>query len=288
MLVARPAGGGPGAEERCARDGRDWEFEAGEHHRTYRGCVSPLVDYDDHQHEVYAQGRELPASTVAERMAWVRRHIGTVAPWPVLDVGSGTGRFSAALASTLQTRVVGVEPSEGMRQRAAASRHPKVHYLGGTAERLPIRSGSVGAAVVMNVLHHAEDRAEAADELARVVRLDGPLLVTGSVRGNYERLLARWFPSIPALAAEVLPTPQQLEADLAAGGWRLDVFEALEQPLAEHLSRFADRIALRAVSLLELLPDEEFEEGVARLKAEAAVSPPSPVIDHYECFVFRR
>lgn len=111
---------------------------------------------------------------------------------------------------------------------------------------------------------------------------------TGSVRGNYERLLARWFPSIPALAAEVLPTPQQLEADLAAGGWRLDVFEALEQPLAENLSRFADRIALRAVSLLELLADAEFEEGVARLKVEAAISAPSPVVDHYECFVFRR
>lgn len=250
--------------------------------------MSPLVDYDDHQYEVYVQGRELPASTVAERMAWVRRHVGTVGPWPVLDVGSGTGRFSAALASTLQTHVIGVEPSEGMRQQAAASRQPNVHYLGGTAERLPIRSESVGAAIAMNVLHHVDDRAKAADELNPVVRPGGPLIVTGSVRGNYERLLARWFPSIPALAAEVLPTPQQLEADLAAGGWRLEVFEALEQPLAENLNRFADLIALRAVSLLELLPDEEFEEGAARLKAEAAVSSPSRVIDHYECFVFRR
>lgn len=165
------------------------------------------------------RGRELPDATVAERMAWIAHRVGDVAPWPVLDVGSGTGRFSGPLASTFKTRVVGVEPSAGMRRQAvSANSHPDVFYVGGTAQRLPVRSGTVGFAVAMNVLHHVDDRAAASVELARVVRSEGALVVTGSVSGNYECFLARWFPSIPQIASRVLPTPRQLEQDLSVGG----------------------------------------------------------------------
>lgn len=252
--------------------------------------MTPLVDYDEHQHRVYRQARELPAVTVAERMRWFQDHVGDVAPEPILDLGSGTGRFTFPLASTFRTRTIGVEPSLGMLAEACeVDDDDRATFVAGRAERLPLRDGSVVAAFVLNVLHHVDDRPAAARELARVVTATGLLVVTGSVTAEYHlRLMARWFPSYPALAARVLPTTDELEEEMASGGWRVAVADRLVQPLATTLSEYAERVALRGQSLLELLPDDEFHAGVAAMREEARDTEPAPVVDHYDCFVFSR
>jgi ubiquinone/menaquinone biosynthesis C-methylase UbiE len=252
--------------------------------------MAPLVDYDRHQHAVYRRARDLPAETVAERMDWFHTHVGDVAPEPVLDLGSGTGRFSAHLAETFGTQVIGIEPSAGMLAEAQRSvADERVSFVGGRAERIALRDQTFPAAFVLNVMHHVDDRVAAAHELTRTVRADGVVVITGSVAADFhQHLMAQWFPSYPTIASEVLPTRDELERDMATGGWQLHAAQQLEQALAQDLAEYADKIALRGQSLLELLPDAEFHQGLERLRTDARKAGETPVVDMYDCFLFVR
>ena len=62
---------------------------------------------------------------------------------PALDVGSGTGIFTRQLAASLPStiRVIGIEPSPKMRERAEAdTSEGAILYREGTAEDLPVSS----------------------------------------------------------------------------------------------------------------------------------------------------
>ena len=93
------------------------------------GAVMRRIDYDTEQYQDYARGRAL---TEQQLQAWISA-FGAVLPErrPLagLDVGSGTGRFTPALAQAFGP-VTGVEPSVRMREIAQAqSQYPGVRYL---------------------------------------------------------------------------------------------------------------------------------------------------------------
>ncbi|MFL6219611.1 MAG: class I SAM-dependent methyltransferase [Actinomycetes bacterium] len=101
-------------------------------------------------------------------------------PLAGLDVGSGTGRFTPALARAFGP-VTGVEPSVRMREIAQAqSQHPGVRHLAGSAEDMPVPSGSADYAVMLQSWHHVQDKPRAARELARVLRPAGCYCAPGS------------------------------------------------------------------------------------------------------------
>ena len=56
------------------------------------------VDFNDRIWESYEVGRALPEHSLAAWMDAVARHAGPERPLSVLDLGSGTGRFSPSLA----------------------------------------------------------------------------------------------------------------------------------------------------------------------------------------------
>src|SRR5690242_21868789 len=99
------------------------------------------IDYDTEQFQDYARGRAL---TEQQLQTWISA-FGAVLPErrPLtgLDVGSGTGRFTPALARAFGP-VTGVEPAARMRETAEAhARYPGVRYLAGSAEDMPVPSG---------------------------------------------------------------------------------------------------------------------------------------------------
>ena len=116
-------------------------------------------------------------------------------PLAGLDVGSGTGRFTPALARAFGP-VAGVEPSVRMREIAQAqSQYPGVRYLAGSAEDMPVPSGSADYALMFLSWHHVQDKPRAARELARVLRPAGRLLL----RSNFSDHIPRpwWLEHFP-------------------------------------------------------------------------------------------
>ena len=70
-------------------------------------------------------------------------------PVSLLDLGSGVGRLTPALATSFGGPVTGVEPSEKMRAHAEAdAAHPDVTYLPGSAESIPMETSSCDAAAM--------------------------------------------------------------------------------------------------------------------------------------------
>ena len=102
------------------------------------------------------------------------RHLGRVLHLgpsrTVVDVGSGTGKFTRALAP-LGTARVAVEPTRGMRE---VFRHvvPDVPVLDGTAEDLPLPDSFADAIVCAQAFHWFRPRATL-QEFARVLRPHG-------------------------------------------------------------------------------------------------------------------
>ena len=111
--------------------------------------------------------------------------VATLAPDErVLDVGCGTGSL-ALLAKTLvgeRGTVHGIDASKEMIQRAlgkAHRRHVQIAFQVSSAEMLPFPPQSFDALFSTLMLHHLPRplRRECVDEMARVLRPDGRVLV---------------------------------------------------------------------------------------------------------------
>jgi SAM-dependent methyltransferase len=253
------------------------------------------VDYDVMAPD-YARGRVLPAEGLEP---W-RAAIAEWAPveeggWsPVLDLGAGTGQFAAAIAGWFGVEVVALEPSEGMRdQGVRAHPHPGVRWVAGRAERLPLREGVCAWAWVSTVVHHLDDLDAAAAELGRVLRPGGVVLVRQAFPGRMDgiTLYERFFPTAGArlVSAGGLPSVERVAAAFAGAGFQERALRSVAQVSAPSLAAYRDKVRLRADTGLRLLPDDQFDAGLAALdRAVEAETGPVPVVDRLDLLVLGR
>jgi len=109
--------------------------------------------------------------------AWIlRRETGLLLdllrPSPgmsLLDVGSGTGRFTREFAD-FGLRVAGLEPDPDM-LRFARSKHPDIPFLRGVALTLPFREQSFDFVAAVTSLCFVSDPVAALGEMWRVARI---------------------------------------------------------------------------------------------------------------------
>jgi SAM-dependent methyltransferase len=135
----------------------------------------------DRAAELYEQGRpDYPATAL--------RHLGRVLALEpgrtVVELGSGTGKFTRALESLGAARLA-VEPSPGMR-RVFARTVPQVPVLPGTAEAIPLPNGFADAVVAAQSFHWFRPR-PAITEIARVLRPSGGLGLVWNIRDESVR-----------------------------------------------------------------------------------------------------
>lgn len=241
------------------------------------------MDYDRQQHDVYAEGRRLSPGTVATWMATFARHLRPERPLTLLDLGSGTGRFTPALADTFGGPVHGVEPAARMREVAEATApHPAVRYVEGRAEAIPLPDASCDAALLYLSFHHVVDKAAAVGELARVLRPGpgGQVLVRSTFRDRMPDLLwFRWFPRAYDVELAMFPTVAEVVDLFAPVGLRPLAVEAVPHRMAPDLAEYAARLRLRAVSTFEHLDEDEIAAGFAAMDLDLATGavPDGPV-----------
>jgi SAM-dependent methyltransferase len=106
--------------------------------------------------------------------------IGVVRDDVVADLGSGTGMLSRWFLER-GTRVLGVEPDDGMRQVADKSLHrfgASFTGIDGTAERTSLGDSSVTVVAAGNAFHYFDPRA-ARTEVERILKRGGRVLIVG-------------------------------------------------------------------------------------------------------------
>ena len=106
----------------------------------------------------------------------------------VLDLGCGTGEFTASLAAA-GAAPIGVEVAQGALGRAR-SRHPDVEFcLAPTEGPLPLEDCSFDMVWASEVIEHVADTARWLSEIRRVLRPRGRLLLTTPSHGRMRIVL---------------------------------------------------------------------------------------------------
>ena len=103
----------------------------------------------------------------------------------VLDIASGEGYGAALLAETAD-RVVGIDIS-CMATAYARARYdqPNLTFLAGTCTALPLQTGSIDVAVSFETIEHVADHAAMLQELVRVLRPGGLLIMSSPDKLEY-------------------------------------------------------------------------------------------------------
>jgi SAM-dependent methyltransferase len=155
----------------------------------------------------------------------------------VLDLGTGTGSVAVKAAPAVMPggSVTAVDISPEMlglaRQRALSMGLSNITFLEGRAEEIPAPSGRFDAVLASLSLMYAIDRAAAAREIARVLRLGGRLVA--AVWGGPEHADIVRFqqtagsfapqPPVPGVGPGALADPAEFLAQLASAGIRASV-----------------------------------------------------------------
>ncbi|AGL21324.1 class I SAM-dependent methyltransferase [Actinoplanes sp. N902-109] len=232
------------------------------------------IAYDETDAAAFAATRHLPADALTEWRAAAARHLPRTGT--LVDLGAGTGMWSRAFTGWFPAlRVVAVEPSAAMRNRAAFR-----PLVAGDAGHLPLAAGSADAVWLSTVIHHVPDLRAAGRELRRVLRPGGKVLIRSVFAGRPDGVsLFRWWPS----AVRVLDTYPSIEEIVTAfDGFTAHRVESVPQVTAPSARVAAERLRRAAHTPLQLITDAEFAEGLARLRAETSAE---PVVDSLDLLV---
>lgn len=247
-----------------------------------------LNPYDEEVAAAFKAAREIPREGLGEWRNAIWRHLR---PWPgmtVVDIGAGTGAYSAAFADWFDVRVVAVEPSDAMRRLVPEM--PAIEALAGDALSLPLPADSADGAWLSLVIHHIPDLAAAAREIRRVLRPGAPVLIRQAFpdRPLDGVEMIRWYPETAKLVM-TYPTLEQTRAAFAAAGFRQAAVEQVRETRPESLEDFlrqADTLR-RADTTVRLLTEAEFQRGKERLRQAVASGNNEPRTNELDLLVLR-
>jgi len=220
------------------------------------------IDYDAVS-ERYDCSRRFDSDFTRELLAVLPEDF---APRRMLDVGCGTGNATACLREAYPAAAVaGLDLSAGMLGRARA-KSPGLPLVRGNAAELPFSAAAFDLVLSAYMLHHLERREEFCVEAARCLAPGGRLVILTAghdqIRAHF---LIRFFPRFGEIDCERFPSLAEVEAGLTSAG--LTVGGRREIPVADYAidERYLARVRNRHVSTLELMGEEEFAEGLARI-----------------------
>jgi ubiquinone/menaquinone biosynthesis C-methylase UbiE len=246
------------------------------------------MDYDKTEiAKTYKLGRDHGPEFVRQWMDLVAAHVDGPKTRTVLDLGCGTGRFTEGLAARLNARVVGLDPSRKMLAEACKDlSHERVFYACGAAENLPVRNDSIDVVFISMAFHHFADPHRAAMQCARVLPAGGRLCLRTATREHIGRYpYVPYFPTSVPLLEERLPSLRFQSEVFEAAGLRVIFSGIITQQIAQDYHDFAEKLATKSDSILVSLKDQDFDEGLARVRAEKR---PGPIVEPIDLMVFEK
>jgi ubiquinone/menaquinone biosynthesis C-methylase UbiE len=207
----------------------------------------------------------------------------------ILDLGCGTGRYSAALANHFKAQVIAIDRSAKMLAGARKKSAPGIHHVRASAEAIPLHDASIDMVFMSMVLHHFEDQPRAARECHRVLRDGGTVCLRAATVDRIPTYpYVPYFAKSRAILEAIMQTQVQIESIFHDAGFELARHELVRNEVAANWLIYADKIAAGAYSILAQLSESEFLDGMRLLKDNAATAANAPVVEVVDLFAFRR
>jgi ubiquinone/menaquinone biosynthesis C-methylase UbiE len=252
--------------------------------------MESLLDYDlTSIPAVYDLGRDHGPEVLNLWMSIIEAHVDGGAISTILDLGCGTGRFSEGLAVRFNARVVGIDPSEKMLNRARQKRQGTgVHYERGTAEAIPLVNGAVDMIFMSMSFHHFRDRERAASECRRVLRAGGNVVVrTGTREQIASYPYVPFFPSTRGMLEELLPDRPGVCAVFENAGFRCVESYIVMQTIAPSWAAYADKLSAGGDSVLARLAEDELASGLEAVRRYGDGSGERTIVEPIDVLFFR-
>ena len=240
-------------------------------------------------HRRYDLGRALTSEATDALVELLRGYVARPVNL-IVDLGSGTGRFTTALSEAFAAQVLGVEPAANMRATAEAKPHPPtVRFVQGEAENIPLDNGAADLVFMSQVLHHLEDAPKALREIRRVLKSNGNLCVRQTTRENRDSYFyQRFFPAARAVDERRLPARDGLVGLATSCQFRVVAIETLSYKIAPTAAEYVEKIALRTYSDLGCIDEVAFREGLAALREYCSAHPDLPKLAENDVFIFEK
>ena len=196
----------------------------------------------------------------------------------VLEVGCGTGNYTAAIHKAVGCGCRGIDPSDAMLRQAVAQ-CPAARLHLGRAEALAFPAAAFDLVFSVNVIHHVADRPASFGEAHRVLAPEGKVCtVTDSEEIIRTRIpLSRYFPETIDVDLQRYPPLDDLVELMTLAGFGEYKTTFVESPYRlEDIGRFRDK----AFSSLHLIPPEAFARGLQRLQEDLQRGP-IPCVSRY-------
>lgn len=225
-----------------------------------------MINYDEAA-EAYAANRKIHTGVFRALL-----ESGTAcAGQCILEVGCGTGNYIIALQELTGCDARGIDPSEGMLQKAK-ERTTTVQFLPGRGEDIPYVDEHFDLVYSVDVIHHIQDRAKYYQEAMRVLK-PGGMVCTATDSEEIIRnrpILAGYFPETVEVELKRYPPIDELRQLMSAAG-----FSWITSRDVEMRVEVTDIRAYRekAFSSLHLISEEAFQRGIQRLEADLARGP---------------
>ena len=245
---------------------------------------------DSDIHLRYDRGRAVSPEAIDGLVAAIRQHVRASVQM-ALDLGCGTGRFTYALSGRLAKETLGIDLAQNMlaMARQKCGRGARVAFVRARAEALPLTDASVDLVLLSQVLHHLDDPREALIQIARILRAGGVLIVRQTTPENLDSYLyQRFFPEARAIDEARLPTRDLIHRLAISVGFASTSFQTLSDVVAHTAAGYVNRVASRASSDLELIPDEAFTRGMAGLREFLAGVAHPEFVEECDLFTFVR
>ena len=249
------------------------------------------MDYDKtNVPSTYDAGRDTSPEAKASFLGAFAAKTGTDVIDRIIDIGCRTGRYTQALSEIFGADVLGVEPSEKMREQAEGkATSPRLSFTAGSGNQIPAPDGSTDLIFMSMVIHHLPDIAATAAECARVLRPGGYVCIWNTVAdeaGTYPYLDV--FPSIRGIIEGKLTFREVLDGHFASAGLDLHHREIVPHVVAADWQTLAEKMALRADSFVAQLPDDEYQAGLQALSKLATTADSRPSVLQVDQIIYRR
>ena len=180
----------------------------------------------------------------------------------ILDLGCGTGLYTAGLQQQTGATLCGFDPVPEMLGQAKV-KYGTIHFFACVGEHIPLRSGLFDCVFSSQVWHHIEDKQGTSDECGRVLREKGYTVIrTISHEQLHEKVVFKYFPEIKANQLRVYPSNEEFKKYFSNAGFSGTVPHAYSMERYQSVEEFIQIAEKKLWSMFRPISEEGLRKGV--------------------------